>query len=200
MKTYKQTIERPCLVIEYDQDPLTPRDFDGNLGYFITVDRDYRSPDNNETIQQIVKDTGDLVSSQQDHIKRIKKEIKSQLDEKVIYIWPVVKYEHTSINYSLGTKHGFDYSNNGFYIVTDKTLEKIYNRENTPTKKQLEKQIQAEINLYNKYVNGDIYQFALYDENGDFEDSCCGFYDIEDIREYLPEEYKNENLKDYFIN
>jgi len=42
-----------------------------------------------------------------------------------------------------------------------------------------------------------VYRFTLYDEDGGVEDSCCGFYDIEDIRGYLPEEWKNEDLTKY---
>jgi hypothetical protein len=37
----------------------------------------------------------------------------------------------------------------------------------------------------------------LYNEKGDIEDSCGGFYDIEDIRESLPEEFKDEDLSKY---
>ena len=34
-------------------------------------------------------------------------------------------------------------------------------------------------------------------ETGEIEDSCGGFYDIEDIREHLPEEFKSEDLTAY---
>ena len=96
------------------------------------------------------------------------------------------------MSYSLGTTRGFDCSNNGFYIVTDKTAKAL----GTPPE-SFERVITQELNTYNKYVNGEIYIFVLYDDNGDVADSCGGFYDMEDIKEHLPEEWKDETLSDY---
>ena len=33
----------------------------------------------------------------------------------------------------------------------------------------------------------------------EIKDSCCGFYEIEDIREHLPKEWEKENLEEYLI-
>ena len=60
-----------------------------------------------------------------------------------------------------------------------------------------EKVIKQEIAVYNKYVNGEVYRFTLYNEAGEIEDSCCGFYNIEDIRDHLPEDWKDEDLDEY---
>jgi len=49
-------------------------------------------------------------------------------------------------------------------------------------------------------MNGEIYYFVLYNKKGDVEDSCGGFYDIKDIREYLPKSWAKEDLQDYFDN
>lgn len=187
MKTYKQITEKPCLVIEQDEHMESPRQWD-NLGYFITIDSRYNSPDRNEELERIIKDTGEVAGSVQHHMELIKKEY----SEKIIAIYPVVKYEHSSVFYSLGTQHGFDYSNNGFYIITDKTAKIL----NTP-KDRFEKVIKGELETYTKWVNGEVYSFILFNEDGDVKDSCCGFYDIEDIREHLPEEYKDEDLTKY---
>lgn len=56
-----------------------------------------------------------------------------------------------------------------------------------------------EIEIYNKWCNGEIYRYELYDKNGEQIDSCGGFYDINDIKEYLPKEWKKENLTDYIV-
>lgn len=193
MKTITKTITttNPKLVIEYENDPQSPREWD-NLGYFITQDRRYNSPDRNELLQAIVKDTSEDATDQNDHIKRIKKAIHEQTNEKVLAIYPIVKYEHSGVSYSLGTKHGFDYLNNGFYIVTDKTAKLL----GTP-KKSFEKVIAGELETYTKYVNGEVYGYILYNDNGQIEDSVCGFYDIEAIRENLPEEWEDEDLTNY---
>ena len=194
MKTYERTVTttEPRLVISHDESAESPRN-DDNLGHFITVDSNYYSPDKNETLESIVKANGDRAKNQADHIRMIKNGIEAETDEKVLAIYPVTKYEHSGVSYSLGSFHGFDHSNNGFYIVTEKS-QKVVGTE----KKDFEKVIQAEIDLYNKYVGGEIYQFVLIDKDGEFEDSCCGFYKIEDIREHLPEEWKNEDLEKYY--
>ncbi len=124
----------------------------------------------------------------------IKEEIESNTTEKVLSIYPISQYDHSGICYSLGNKHGFDYSNNGLYIVTDKTSAELGVKE-----EDFEKVIKDELEIYNKYCSGEIYDFVLYDEEGNIEDSCGGFYSIDEIKEYLPEEFQDEDLEEYFI-
>ena len=193
MKTFKETIKKNRLVISYDNNSESPREW-SNLGYFITVDRNYNSPDKNETLERIIKETGEVADNSEDHIKRIKKEIKKEIGENVLAIYPITKYEHSGVSYSLGIGNGFDSSNSGFYIVTDKTSKEI-----GAIKKDFEKLISQELSLYNRWVNGENLEFILYDKNGEVEDSSCGFYEIEDIREHLPKEWENENLENYLI-
>lgn len=197
MKTYTKqiTVIKPKLVINYDENADSPREW-SNLGYFITVDSQYRSPDdNNGTIYNIVKQTGNEASNINEHIKLIKKEIKEETGEKVIAIYPVNKYEHSGIVYRMGTANGFDYSNNGFYIITDKTQ-----KETGIKKKNFVEAIKEELEVYTKWCNGKVYEFCLYDNNGEVTDSCGGFFSINDIKGYLPKEWKDENLSDYFKN
>jgi hypothetical protein len=194
MKTY--TIEKtetlPLLNISYDEYAQSPRE-DTNLGYFITVDSKYNSPDDNETLKTIIAETGYNAKNQADHMEMITKEIHTDTDEKVIYIFPITKYEHGNISYSLGSKQGFDNSNNGFYIITDETLKEV----GTP-KKLFKKVIEQELKEYNSYMNGEVYAFTLYDNDGNDIESCGGFTDIDYIKEHLPKEWQDENMNDYF--
>jgi hypothetical protein len=192
MKTYKKTINCPRLVITYDESPMSPREWT-NLGYFITKDDKYNSPDTYYELENIMKKTGDEATSQEEHIKMMTERINAETNEKVIAIYPVVKYEHSGVAYSLGAKHGFDNSNNGFYIITKESQKEI-----GVAKKDFEKVIKEELNVFNQYLNGEIYKAILYDDKGKEIDSCCGFYDIEDIKECLPEEWKDEELSTYF--
>ena len=191
MKTYKEIAEKKCLEI-YDGDCESPREW-SNLGYFITVEKDYLSPDNNERLYNIVKNSGEVANCQQDHIKLIKSNY-NDTDDTIIAIYPVTKYEHGAVVYSLGTKHGFDYSNNGFYIITTETQKEMGTED-----KDFIKVIKQELELYNSWCNGENYHYALYNDKGELIDSCGCFYDLEDIREYLPKEYKDEDLSDYLI-
>lgn len=192
MKTYQAVIEKPILQISYDGDTESPR-HDSNLGYFITIDKRYNSPDDQDgTMFNIVKSTSEEANNQAHHMELIKEQVKAQTGEKVLAIYPVVKYEHSSVSYSLGTIHGFDHSNNGFYIVTDKTQKELGVK-----KADFEKIIKSELKIYTSWANGEIYCFTLYGHDGEWQDSCSGFYDIEDIREVLPSEWKNEYLTKY---
>ena len=194
MKTYTKQVTKTgnCLEIRCDSDNESPRHW-SNLGYFITVDRNYHSPDSNKELESIIKNSGDVVESLEEHIAQIKIDYEANNEDKVITIYPICKYEHSGVSYSLGSKHGFDYSNNGFYIVTKKTQKEV-----GTNKKDFERVIKHEFETYNKWCNGEVYSFVLYDSNGELIDSCSGFYDIEDIRDYLPKEYKKEELSDYY--
>jgi len=207
MKTYTKTsiTEEPRLVISYDPDPESPREW-SNLGYFITIDSNYHSPDGEKRIgnddyqpswflKEIIKETGDMADNQKDHMKMIKEKFEGEEGDgdKIIAIYPIVKHEHGNVYYHLGTSYGFDDSNNGFYIITSKTQ-----KETGIKTKDYEKVIEQELECYNKYMNGEIYNFILHNKKGELEESCSGFYDIEDIREHLPKEYKKEDLQEYF--
>lgn len=193
MITIKKTIEVNKLVIEFDNYSPSPREW-SNLGYFITIDNRQNSPDKNEELENIVKETGNEATSQEEHIELITKAI-NETGEKVIKIFPICKYEHGNIIYKLGTQHGFDCSNNGFYIITDKTQKEIGADE-----KDFEKNIKEELENYNSWVNGEVYSYILYNEEGEIEDSCGGLYELDYIKEYLPPEFENEDLSDYLIN
>lgn len=195
MKTYTKTsvTEEKRLEISYDECPESPRNW-GSLGYFITKERDYHSPDGKDhRLYGIMLEAEERVDNMTDHMKEIKKQAKEE-GIKIVAIYPISRYEHSGVVYSIGEKNGWDYSPCGFYIVTDKSLKEYGARNN---KKSFERFIKAELENYNRYVNGEVYSFVLYNEQGEIEDSCCGFYDIESIREYLPKEWEKEDLEDY---
>ena len=208
MKTYKTQVEKLRLVIEYDPDAETPRAWD-NIGLFITKEGRYKSPDGNTSeLYQIMLETEDEAENTEHHIKLIKARAAEAFKQSapkdgnshdeslhVIDIYPVYRYEHGNVYYKRGTAQGFDYSNCGFYIVTAQGLS-----GGTFTDEDIKKNIDAELETYSQWCNGEIYQFALYDESGELEDSCGGFYDIEDIREYLPEDWEKEDLTQYLKN
>lgn len=196
LKTYtKQITEiKPRLEIYNSEDELSPRE-DSNLGYFITCERNRLSPDKHAQLERIVRETGNLAETQEEHIKLIKRQMRAESTYKVVAIYPITRYEHGNVVYKLGTASGFDYSNCGFYIITADSA-----KQDGAEKKDFKKRIVAELETYTKWVNGEIYGFALFDEDGEELDRCGGFYNLEDIREELPKEWAKEDLTKYIIN
>ena len=194
MITYTKTVTEtlPRLIIRYDECIESPRK-DTNLGYFITVEGKYKSPDGKGDVYQIAKTTGDIANDTEEHMKLIKKAISEDLLEKVLAIYPINRMEHGIVVYSMGKKQGFDYSNCGFYIVTDKTQ-----KETGVKKAYFENAIKSELDTCTKWCNGEVYGFELLDEQGNSIDSCGGFYDIDDIKYHLPEEWQNEDMSGYY--
>lgn len=203
MKTYKTEVEKPKLVIKYDQDAESPRTW-SNLGYFITCEGKYNSPDEHAGLIELVKQTSEQAKDTDDHMELIKKEISSGFigeHNKVLAIYPVYRYKHGNVSYKRGTAHGFDYSNCGFYIVTDKTAEEIgMQKGKYYGNRGFERMIDQELEQYTQWANGEVYGFELYDDNGNLEDSCYGFYSIDEIKEHLPDEWENEDLTEYLEN
>ena len=188
MKTYKKTMNVPILEIRHEEDSTSPREW-SNLGYFITIDNKYNSPDKNEILENVIRETGDEASDLDDHIRRIK-----QNCQDIVAIYLISKYEHGGVSYGLGRRNGWDYSNNGFYVITKETQKELGTK-----KKDFQRVIEDELDIYNKYISGEVYSFVLYDKDGEVEDSCGGFYDIEDIREHLPKGWEKESLEEYII-
>lgn len=195
MKTYKKTVEAPRLVIEYDKSAESPRTDRDNLGFFFTREGHKISPDGKDhELYNIMIEAADEAESTADHMERIKTAAK-EAGIDIVAIYPVCRYEHGGVVYRRGTGKGFDYSNCGFYIVTKESQELI----GTPDDR-IEAMIDGELDEYTKWANGDVYGFTLYDENGDHEDSCWGFYDLEAIKEHLPDEWKGEDMAEYLVS
>lgn len=208
MKTYTKEIEEARLVIEHDDGAESPRR-DSNIGHFFTKENRYQSPDGTEhPLYTIMVETGDEARNTDNHMELIKARASEAFkasapkdgsshdeDLHIIEIHPVYRYEHGGVAYRRGKANGFDYSNCGFYIVTAQSIS-----GETHTEESIAKAIDAELSVYTSWANGEVYRFTLYDEEGVEEDSCGGFYAVEDIRESLPEDWKDEKLEDYIKN
>ncbi len=205
MKTFKQTIEKPRLVITHDDNADSPRG-DQTVGYFFSTEGRYSSPDGtSHPLYKIMIETSEEAKSTDEHIALMREAANIAFKESepkdgnghdedlhVIEIHPVYRYEHSNIIYKRGKGNGFDYSNCGFYFVTAQRQS-----GHTWCEGDLEKVIDAELAAYTQYANGEVYCFTLYDENGEIEDSCGGFYSVDEIKEALPEEWRDENLQEY---
>ena len=188
MKTYTEIIEKPKLVIEYDDSAESPRNW-SNLSILIIRNG---LGDNDKYLNRELENSQYKVDCAEDHLELMKEIVEEHLGSKVIYADFISKYEHSGVRYFVGQSSGWDYSNIGFVFVTEDSLEEI-----GCFKKQIEEIVKNEIELFSQWANGDVYRFTLYDDEGNEEDSMGSIYDLEEIKEYLPEEWEDEDLQQY---
>ena len=188
MKTYKETIERPKLVIEYDDSAKSPRDW-SNLSILVIRDGEGYS---NKYLTKQLEQTQYEANNAGEHKQLMIEVIEDHFGSKVIYSDFISKYEHSGVSYFVGQSSGWDYSNIGFVFVTEDSFKEI-----GCAKEDIENIVKNEIELFSQWANGEVLQYILYDDEGGVEDSCGGFYDIEEIREHLPDEWREEDLSKY---
>lgn len=123
-------------------------------------------------------------------------------------------YEHSSIHFSLsgtGMQCQFDTARKCWIIAVPKHIEwdngPWYIGSKDYTEDEAREMAKADIEIYNQYLNGEIYGFSLYQtfasvtiEDRDYKaddeyiDWCWWFYDKKDISEHLPKEYREKFL------
>ena len=196
MLTYTKTTvsQEPRLEIYYDQMADNPRNW-ANIGLFFTKERDYHSPDKDDhPLYSIMINTADEADNTLEHIELMKKEAKEQ-GINIKYIYPITRYEHSGVVYRIGTQSGYDYSNCGFYIITDESLKEYGEVKGDPSNV-----VAQELETYTKWANGEVYGFNLYDEDGELQDGYGDIYDIDDIVSGLPTEFDGEDITQYIID
>jgi hypothetical protein len=170
------------LEVVQDENPESPRDWD-NLGKMICFHKRYNLGDKHDF-----------------NIKSFNQFIK----ENKCFVMPILMYEHSGISLSLSHEYPFndrwDAGQLGFIYVTYEDIKKEYKIKSI-SKKTLEKvkdMFKNEIEVYNKYLNGEVYMFNLSKkikckccQNVEYKliDGCCGFYDIDDIKCQLDKKY-----------
>ena len=188
MKTYNKTIVKPKLVISYDYDSDSPRNW-SNLSILIIRNGE---GDSSKYLNKQLEQTQYEANNAEEHKQLMVEAVEGHFGSKVVYSDFISKYEHSGVSFFIGRSSGWDYSNIGFVFVTEDSLEEVGCFE-----KQIEEIVKGEIELFSKWANGDVYRFTLYDDEGNEEDSLGGLYDLEEIREYLPEEWQEEDLQQY---
>ena len=96
-----------------------------------------------------------------------------------VIVEPLYIYEHGSITISTTPfSCPWDSGQLGFVIVTKDGIKNNFGVKRV-TKKLIEKckeVLQSEVKEYKMYLEGDVYGFRCYDEDGNITDSCIGFF------------------------
>jgi hypothetical protein len=169
MLTGTYTLGNKTLKIEQDTEPRNPRTDWDNLGTFGFSHRRYSFGDEKK-IQEIVG-------------SRTPEDIQKFCRRKDVISLPVFMYDHSgqTIKASKTGQNPFscpwDSGLIGWVFVTVQTAknELAISRMTKKNRERVLKQLEAEVEIYDMFLTGDVYGFTVTDENGK-EDSCWGFF------------------------
>jgi len=198
------------LVIEQDQFSDDPRSWD-NLGTMLCCHRDYQLGDcnsNRETEEQLAEICRKYGKSDEEIDEMtFGEEIRFILDQPDICGLPLWLYDHSGISISTGRRDAWDSSFIGLiFVEKDFYLAQTCLKDEIDWKEAATKTLKGEIATYNDFLEGNVYQWTLYeptvvirqsmdgnelsreiDEEGEMVDSMSGFYNptLEDVEEYF---------------
>ncbi len=163
------TIKKDNIRLEIKQDlyPTSPRE-DENLAIMTCFHKRYN-----------LGDEHDYKLSDFESWEQLKKQIIK--DENPICIKPLYIYDHSSITISTTPfSCRWDSGQIGFIYIRKKDMLEGFGGKRCSKKLKTiaEKNIDAEVEVYDHYLNGEVFQYELY-VNDELVDSCGGFYDVD---------------------
>ena len=158
--------EKYKLEIFDDLNPCSPREFD-NLGTMVCFHRRYNLGDKTE-----------LKSSDFSSWEELENYLYKEEDAFIAI--PVFMYDHSGlwIN-TTGFSCPWDSGQIGYIYISKEKVRREYSckRISKKLKEMMREILCSEVDLYNDYLNGNVYGFTLTDkENAEEIDSSCGFY------------------------
>ena len=117
---------------------------------------------------------------------------------------PVHYYEHGGCGISLSYEYPYncrwDSCTIGFVIVTKEDIRKEYGVKRISQKilGRVMKVVEGETETLNQYISGEVYGFEVKNEDGKIEDSCWGFYGVDECfneAKSIVEYYMKEELE-----
>ena len=174
------------ITVDYNEWFESPRDDGENLGTLYTWEGRHYSPDKHNFSngldflgsiigEELIEKIHDKYDNNSDFFEDISK----RMDKLGYILYPVSKYDHGLVEYSLGISSGWDTGTVGV-IFTEK--KKICNWFNTKkvTQKVREKVVQnfeSEIEIYTDYANGyGMYCVEIEEFSGEQVENCAGYY------------------------
>lgn len=198
------------LVIEQEQSPEDPRSWD-NLGTMLCCNQYYQLGDcnsNRETELQLAEICRKYGKSDEEIDEMtFSEEIQFILDQDDVCGLPLWIYDHSGISMSTRKQCSWDSSFVGLiFVEKDFYLAQMCLKDEEGWKEKAKETLKGEVETYSDFLEGNIYQWTLYeptvvirqsmdgkelsrkiDEEGEMVDSMGGFYDptLEDVEEYF---------------
>jgi len=163
-----------------DTDPTNPREEEENLGTMVCWHKRYNLGDPHEWT---VEDFQNYLEHGQDKV-----------------VFPLYLYDHSGLTISITPfQCPWDSGQVGWIYTTRHEIRRWFGVERVSTKLLLRAKmvLMHEVQTYDAYLRGEVYGYRLYrksfcDSCGQttlsLEDSCWGYYDLNDLKSSLPDE------------
>lgn len=168
------------IVLEHDADAESPRDWE-NVGHMACWHNRYRLGDEqpkDDPQEWRWRLADDLVGGFKADWDDIPPEhCDRALEKHLCVILPLYLYDHSGITMSTG---GFscpwDSGQVGYIYVTWERARKEWCGTDEEIRELATRCLESEVKTYAQYLEGDVWGFALEDEDGEWVDYCGGFY------------------------
>lgn len=150
------------ITIQYDTDPMNPREWD-NLGTMVCWHRRYN--------------LGDEQISRDDALEQWNK----YNNKKKYLCLPLFLYDHSGITMSTSPfSCSWDSGQVGFIYISYEKIQNEYGKMDTETLNRVREYLIKDVEVYDRYLTGQVYGYIISDDTDDHIDSCWGFFDEED--------------------
>jgi len=110
-------------------------------------------------------------------------EMQKFLEKEYAVVLPVYMYDHSGVSIDTAPfSCRWDSGQIGFCVISKEKIQEEFGWTNLTKgrRAKLERIIDQEVKTYSAFLNGDVYRFTIYDDNGEFVDCCGGYYGWED--------------------
>ena len=154
--------------IRQDEDAESPRTMWDTLGTMVCFHKRYNLGDSHDL------KTGDFTNW-----NAVRRHLVNRLDAVPEVILPLYLYDHSGITMSTTPfSCQWDSGQVGFIYTTLAAIRSGYAWKRMSANRYdiVRQALIAEVELYDQYLTGDVWGYAITDETGDCVDSCYGFY------------------------
>lgn len=149
--------------VEQDDQPDSPREWDC-FGKMLCVHSRYKLGDEHDM-----------------SLEELREYVKNN-DEVVLAI-PLWLFDHSGLSMKAGSGNSFndnwDSSAVGWIVATEAAVKKEYGKVNVKTLAEARKRLLSEVEVYNQYLEGDVWYYCITDPKGEHLDSCGGMYGLD---------------------
>ena len=172
------------LIVDQDDFPEDPRELD-DIGTMLCWHREYRLGDEHDyaSPRDFLEEMVEPYIAEDTELEDMSDtEILSILRENDFIILPIFLLDHSGLSISVSDfGDRWDSGQVGWIYVSPERIKKEYGAVNKITKELVLKGLKAEIEIYDNFLRGNVWDFTLYDTNiGDIIDiigGCIGDID-----------------------